>query len=203
MASGRPPRLEDDDRRIKAVGAKLLRHVGADAVPQLVDRFCGVDLESARRSAHLLLSVGWEPLEPYAPRVAAVLRHEDFEMRALAVQIIGKGRGALEYLDALRSALDDDCSPVVVSAAGALGRIGPAAAPALESLEVIAADSECPSIARAAAVRAIGQIGSDAELRFLKRLLYGVTPAISGVHLRRALGEAIQLIKGRVGEATR
>ncbi len=185
--------LDDDNPFVQFYAIDALRHVGADAVPPLLDRFTGGDQDSGLRAGRALSYFESEPVKPHAARVARVLdRAQDWRRRVFAARILaGLGRDAALWIAPLRSALDDSRAEVVAEAATALGAIGPDAAPALDSLVQLSADAARTEPARLRAIEALGRIESDAALTVLRELARSSDGSISSV-----ARDAIERIEG-------
>jgi HEAT repeat protein len=128
-----------------------------------------------RRHAAQAIGVAGESAAPLAPKLAALLTDSDELTRLAALQAVATlGPSAAASTDAVAKLLDDP--QAAADAADALGRIGPAARPALKRLaQMLTADQVS---LRWAAVRAMSQIGSQDALpavQFIVRQLPNAT----------------------------
>ncbi len=102
------------------------------------------------------------------PEVAAHLEDLDEKARVAAARVLGSlGPDAAPAVPALAEALYDT-APVATAAAGALGRIGSAAAAAAPDLDILARAGEPESVA-ASAVAALARVGDAARVSALLR----------------------------------
>jgi HEAT repeat protein len=142
-----------------SAAAALLRITPGSARPL---RVLGEGLEhsdaSVRRHATRAVGLAGAAAAPLAGRLAALLGDADELTRVAALQSIATlGPAAAEACDAVTKLLDQP--DMAADAADALGRIGPAARPALNRLaEMLSAE---PVALRWAAVRAMSQIGGE------------------------------------------
>jgi hypothetical protein len=119
-------------------------------------------LESAdlavRRGTAEAIGLAGPAAAPLADKLAPLLKDPDEAMRITALQAIATlGPAAAQAAAAVTPLLDDPA--LAIDAADALGRIGPAARPALKRLaEMLSSDQ--PAV-RWAAVRAMSQIGGE------------------------------------------
>jgi len=152
--------LDDPAPRVRmSAAAALLRITPQNARPL---RVLGEGLENSdaavRRHATRAVGLAGAAAAPLAGRLAALLGDADELTRVAALQSIATlGPAAAEAGDAVAKLLDRP--DMAADAADALGRIGPAARPALKRLaEMLSAEAVT---CRWAAVRAMAQIGGE------------------------------------------
>ncbi len=165
--------LDDPVPRVRmSAAAALLRIVPQDPRPL---RVLSEGLESTdaavRRHATRAVGLAGAAAVPLAGRLAALLTEADELTRVAALQSIATlGPAAAAACDAVVPLLDQP--ETAADAADALGRMGPAARPALKRLaEMLSAES---AALRWAAVRAMAQIGGEdaaPAVQFLTREL--------------------------------
>jgi len=152
--------LDDSVPRVRMSAAAALLRITPDAPRPL--RVLAEGLESTdaavRRHATRAVGLAGAAAAPLAGRLAALLGDADELTRVAALQSIATlGPAAAAACDAVVPLLDRP--EMGADAADALGRIGPAARPALKRLaEMLSAES---AALRWAAVRAMAQIGGE------------------------------------------
>jgi HEAT repeat protein len=151
--------LDDRAREVRMAATRSLGFLGAiDAIEPLVT--AGVSGRVARDVVGLaLFDVG----PPAVPRLLELTAHDDPEIRADAISLIGV-LGTAGDADEVLDHLADPAADVRASTASALGRLG--AADARDAL-IEALDDRVPTVC-AAAAHALGQIGGS---RAAERLL--------------------------------
>ena len=152
--------LDDPAPRVRMSAAAALLRIAPDAPRPL--RVLAEGLESTdaavRRHATRAVGVAGAAAAPLAGRLAALLTDADELTRVAALQAVATlGPAAAAACDAVVPLLDQP--DMAADAADALGRIGPAARPALKRLAaMLSAES---AALRWAAVRAMAQIGGE------------------------------------------
>jgi hypothetical protein len=151
--------LADPVERVRIVAASaLLRITGKndDAVRTLTKGLTSADAAVRRASADAVGRAG-QGASPLVDGLAAVLQDQNIQTRRAAVRAVATlGPIATKARSALVPLLNE--SGLMIEAADALGRIGPAARPVPASLaKMLGADQ--PAAVRMAALRAMSQIG--------------------------------------------
>ena len=154
-------KLLDDPRPVArtAAAAALLRIKSreARALDVLARGLVDQD-EAVRREAARAVGLAGPAAAPLAQKLGALLTDPDVRTRRAALQAIAAlGPSAAGTLDAVMPLLDRP--ETAADAADALGRMGPAARPAVKRLaKMLAAES---GVGRLAALRAMAQIGGE------------------------------------------
>jgi HEAT repeat protein len=168
-------------RMAAAAALALLNPREAKAIETLV---WGLESEdgAVRRQAARAAGMAGPAAAPLAGRLGRLLGDTDEGIRRAALQAIATlGSAAAEAVDSVTQLLDKP--DTAIDAADALGRIGPAARPALKRLaRMLSADSAAE---RWAAVRAMSQIGGEDALpavRFMMRELR-TAPEVDGYNM--------------------
>jgi HEAT repeat protein len=146
--------LDDPERDVRAAATRSLALLGASvAVAPIVEALAGGRVQRAV-GGWALMQLGDSALTG----LRGLTRHEDSDVRAVAVELLGLTGNASDSRE-LIARLRDPAAEVRARAAHALGRIGAAdSAPALRS-----ALGDRIFFVRAAAARALGQIGDRAS----------------------------------------
>jgi HEAT repeat protein len=158
----------------KRTGAALaLSRLGPKASPAvnaLTQLFAKSQPPPVRDAAAYALGEIGAAARPAVPALIAALMQNDRVARAAAIPALGR-IGHAEAVEPLAELLECDETPVRVLSAEALGRFGPAAAPAVPALTDALTDAS-PAVRRWAA-EALGRIGPKATsaLDALRRLL--------------------------------
>ena len=152
--------LGDPSPRVRLSAAAALLQIDpkeARAVEVLARGLESADLAD-RRDAAEAIGLAGPAAAALVDKLASLLKDPDESMRITALQAIAMlGPAAAQAAGAVAPLLDDP--ELAIDAADALGRIGPAARPALKRLaEMLSADQ--PAV-RWAAVRAMSQIGGE------------------------------------------
>jgi HEAT repeat protein len=143
-------RLDDRSADVRAAACRSLGALGAvEAVGPIIATAVRRGLPGAV-SRLALLDVG----PPALDQVLAMVGHEEPQVRAAAVELVGL-LGEPSAADAIRGCLQDPAATVRVAAAAALGRLG--ASDARDDLVAVLAD-RVPGV-RTAAAEALGGIG--------------------------------------------
>lgn len=142
--------LGDPERDVRAAAARSLGRLGAaEAIDPIIT--ASVRRRLPRDVADMaLLDIG----PPAVERLVGLTRHEDPDIRASAVRVIGL-IGAAPDIGPVLDLLVDPAASVRCASASALGRLG--AGEARDAL-VVALDDRVPDV-RTAAARALGHIG--------------------------------------------
>ena len=152
--------LDDAKPQVRlAAAAALLRIKPKDVHSHdVLPKGIGSEDTPTRRHAARAAALAGPGAAPLAGKLGALLKDPDILVRRTALQAIATlGPAAAEAVGPVTSLLDDPES--AIDAADALGRIGPAARPALKALaHMLAGDA---ATQRWAAVRAMAQIGGD------------------------------------------
>jgi HEAT repeat protein/lysophospholipase L1-like esterase len=186
------PLLREDNAFLRAGAAFALGRIGPAAqsvVPVLIARFDDADgrVRVRARDALETIGVGDESLTPLARHVGEA----DCPGRGLAAEALGRlGQTARAAMPELMAAASDPRPDVRWRAVWALGRIGPAAAPAVSLLRAALAD---PDVGWRAA-EALGGIG-PAAVEAVPDLVARLADASSNMRWRSV--EALGRIGGR------
>jgi HEAT repeat protein len=177
--------MDDPDRRVRFAAAAALLRVGS-AEARARDVLAGgltCKEPAERRQAAKAAGVAGPAAAPLAEKLTTLLNGPDESVSAAALQAVATlGPAASKATETVILLLDQPAC--AVEAADALGRIGPAAVPALPRLAKML-EAEQPAV-RWAAVRAMSQIGGEGArpaVDFMIRALKGRTSEVEGYNM--------------------
>jgi HEAT repeat protein len=154
--------LSDRDANVRDAAAHALGEVGRPAVPVLIDGLKSGNPVFLQAVTNALGRIG----APAVPALIKTLSNPSEKVLArqyAAIALTKINDNAKEIVSALTRALDDDNSVIRRSAAGALGKIGPAASAAVPRLIDLSRDESEDSSVREYAVRALTSIDPKNE----------------------------------------
>jgi HEAT repeat protein len=154
--------LSDRDANVRDTAAHALGEVGRPAVPVLINGLKSGNPIFLQAVTNALGRIG----APAVPALIKTLSNPDEKVLArqyAAVALTKINDNTKEIVSALTQRLDDDNSVIRRSAAGALGKIGPAASAAVPRLIDLSRDESEDSSVREYAVRALTSIDPKNE----------------------------------------